>query len=59
MGAGLVMVPVLLSCGLIARCSSATSALNYFMISLNNLITLLINQYLDWQKIVLFTFLAV
>lgn len=48
MGAGLTMVPVMLSYGLIARCASATSALNYFMISLNNLITLLLNHYLDW-----------
>lgn len=38
----------MLSSGLIARCASATSGINYFMISMNNLITLLTNDYLDW-----------
>lgn len=47
-GAGLILIPVLLSCGLNARCASATSAFNNFMISLNNLITLLTNDYLGW-----------
>ncbi|CAD8066827.1 unnamed protein product [Paramecium sonneborni] len=59
MGAGFVMVPTLLFSGLIPRCASATSAFIYLMISLNNLITLLTNQYLDWQTIVLFTGLAI
>ncbi|CAD8062874.1 unnamed protein product [Paramecium sonneborni] len=58
MGAGFVMVPTLLFSGLIPRCASATSAFIYLMISLNNLITLLTNHYLDWQTIVLFTGLA-
>lgn len=48
MGAGFVMVPTLLLSGLLPRCASATSAFIYFMISLNNLITLLTNHYLDW-----------
>lgn len=48
MGAGLIMIPVMLSNGLIARCASATSAVNYLMISINNLITLLTNKYLNW-----------
>lgn len=48
MGAGFVMVPTLLYSGLIPRCASATSAFIYLMISLNNLITLLTNHYLDW-----------
>ncbi|CAD8128248.1 unnamed protein product [Paramecium sonneborni] len=59
MGAGFVMVPTLLYSGLIPRCASATSAFIYFMISLNNLITLLTNHYLDQQLILLFTGLAV
>ncbi|CAK65998.1 unnamed protein product (macronuclear) [Paramecium tetraurelia] len=59
MGAGFVMVPTLLYSGLIPRCASATSAFIYFMISLNNLITLLTNHYLDQQMILLFTGLAV
>ncbi|CAD8155082.1 unnamed protein product [Paramecium octaurelia] len=59
MGAGFVMVPTLLFSGLIPRCASATSAFIYLMISLNNLITLLTNHYLDWQTIILFTGLAI
>ncbi|CAD8152877.1 unnamed protein product [Paramecium octaurelia] len=59
MGAGFVMVPTLLYSGLIPRCASATSAFIYLMISLNNLITLLTNHYLDWQTIILFTGLAI
>lgn len=48
MGAGFIMVPVLLHCELIPRCASATSAFIYFMISLNNLITLLTVDKLGW-----------
>ncbi|CAD8152852.1 unnamed protein product [Paramecium pentaurelia] len=59
MGAGFVMVPTLLYSGLIPRCASATSAFIYLMISLNNLITLLTNHYLNWQTIILFTGLAI
>ena len=46
LGAGLIMVPTMLSSGLVARCASSTSALNYFMISLNNLTTLLTERLL-------------
>lgn len=59
MGAGMIMVPVMLEYDFIARCAAATSAFNYFMISLNNYIPLLLNKFLDWQYLLLFTGLAV
>jgi len=48
MGAGFIMVPVLLHCELTPRCASATSAFIYLMISFNNLITLLTSNHLGW-----------
>lgn len=47
LGAGLVMVPSLLSLGVNPRVASSTSAFNYFMISLNQLCTLLTEKILS------------
>jgi uncharacterized membrane protein YfcA len=59
MGAGLVMIPVLLQYELLPRIASATSAFINLMISLNNLISLLTIDHLGWEILVLYIGLSV
>ena len=59
LGAGLVMVPVLLKLGVHPQVASSTSAFNYLFIALTGLLKLLTDDLLTYAQISWFVFLSV
>ncbi|CAK69487.1 unnamed protein product (macronuclear) [Paramecium tetraurelia] len=58
LGAGLIMVPVLLELGLHPRIATATSAFNYFFIGLTNIVKLITDSQISIAEIAWFFGLA-
>ncbi|CAD8077334.1 unnamed protein product [Paramecium primaurelia] len=58
LGAGLLMVPVLLQLGLHPRIATATSAFNYFFIGLTNVVKLITDSQVQMTEIIWFFGLA-
>jgi len=58
MGAGLVIVPILLLLGIHTRVASATSGFMYFFISFSAIVTTIIEGYISWDMLLLYIGLA-
>lgn len=58
LGAGLVMVPILLQLKVHPRVASATSGFTYFWIASNNFLKLIVEGLLEYNLIIIFSIIG-